>query len=251
MLRIEQLSYHSGDKLLLSIDHLELNTGDTLAVLGPNGAGKSTFLKAICGDISSAGSISLHGRDIRDWPANLLARHLGVLPQSSQLTFPFNAVEVVELGLIPLKLSRPKAKAEIDKVMELCDCAHLKQNAFPTLSGGEKQRVQLARVLLQLSQADQPPLLLLDEPTSAQDLGHQHLMLGLMNRLAQEGYGIISILHDLNHCLHYCQRCLVLEQGQIFYQGQPQDVLVADRIHQVWHYRPVFGELEDRRLVMA
>ncbi len=251
MLRVEQLSYHSGDKLLLSIDHLELNTGDTLAVLGPNGAGKSTFLKAICGDINSEGSISLYGRDIRDWPANLLARHLGVLPQSSQLTFPFKAVEVVELGLIPLKLSRPQAKAKIDKVMALCDCAHLKQSAFPTLSGGEKQRVQLARVLLQLSQADQSPLLLLDEPTSAQDLGHQHLMLSLMNRLAQEGYGIISILHDLNHCLHYCQRCLVLEQGQVCCQGQPQDVLVANRIHQVWHYRPAFGQLEDQRPVMA
>lgn len=251
MLKIDDLACHSGGSRLLSVTQLKLKAGEILAVLGPNGAGKSTLLKSICGEIRCEGSIQLHDRSLSDWPTDERARHVGVLPQSSQLTFPFLAREVVELGLIPLSFSRGEAKTEIDRVMELCDCAHLKKRAFPTLSGGEKQRVQLARVLLQLSQAEHPPLLLLDEPTSAQDLGHQHTLLALLNQLARDGYGIISILHDLNHCLHYCQRCLVLEQGEVRHQGSPAKVLVPDNIHDIWHYRPAFGTLEDQRAVMA
>lgn len=251
MLSVENVACHSGGKPLLEIDRLQLSSGETLAILGPNGAGKSTLIKAICGDRKHQGRICLHGRERELWPSDELARHLGVLPQSSQLTFPFLAEEVVALGLIPLKLSRCAADSQIERLMERCDCGHLRGRHFPTLSGGEKQRVQLARVLLQLSQAEYPPLLLLDEPTSAQDLGHQHQLLTLLNELADDGYGVISILHDLNHTLHYCQRCLVLEAGRKIYDGAPEEVLNPQNVYRVWHYRPAFGWLQDDRLVMA
>ncbi|MBS97436.1 MAG: heme ABC transporter ATP-binding protein [Oceanospirillaceae bacterium] len=251
MLRIENLTCEADGKALLSLDTLAVDAGETLAILGPNGAGKSTLLKAICGDCRHRGQVELHGCDRLDWCADRLARHLGVLPQASQLTFPFLAEEVVALGSIPLKLSQRAVREEIARVMALCDCLHLRERSFPTLSGGEKQRVQLARVLLQLSQAEQPPLLLLDEPTSAQDLGHQHHLLTLINTLAEEGYAVISILHDLNHTLHYCKRCLILEAGRPRFEGKPDEVLAPDSIGQVWNYRPTFGWLQDDRLVMA
>ncbi|TCK04057.1 heme ABC transporter ATP-binding protein [Marinobacterium mangrovicola] len=251
MLRIENLVCHSDGKSLLDIEGLQLKGGETLAVLGPNGAGKSTLLRAVSGDCGYDGEVLVHGRNRRHWRSNYLARHLGVLPQASVLTFPFLAHEVVSLGAIPLKLSQRCMRAEIRRVMELCDCDHLSERHFPSLSGGEKQRVQLARVLLQLSQAEESPLLLLDEPTSAQDLGHQHHMLRLTNQLAREGYGVISILHDLNHTLHYCKRCIVLENGRVRYQGQPDDVLVPEHIGEIWNYRPAYGWLQDDRLVLA
>jgi iron complex transport system ATP-binding protein len=124
-------------------------------------------------------------------------------------------------------------------VMKACDCLHLKDRLYPRLSGGEKQRVQLARVLLQLSQAQQPPLLLLDEPTSAQDLGQQHGLLDLARRLCnEEGYTVIAILHDLNQALRYSDRCTLINNGAIAEHGETEQVLTPCIVEQYWGYRP-------------
>lgn len=240
MLTIERLSVSQGQRHILELPQASLAAGDFVAVLGPNGAGKSSLLKVLCGEWSATqGSIHLHQKDITHWPRQLLARHLGVLPQASQLSFPFKAQEVVAIGATPLSLTRQAIDDAIKRWMEATDTWQFADRLYTSLSGGEKQRVQLARVLLQLSQAEDEPLLLLDEPTSAQDLGQQHQLLNLIKSLCQQyNFAVISILHDLNQASRYADNVWILHQGQLFAQGSPQQVLQPDTVMKVWGYQP-------------
>lgn len=239
MLLIERVQSQIRGKTLAQVEQLKLNQGNLFALLGPNGAGKTSLLRSISGDSGYQGSIQLHGREIKSWSALDRARHVGVLPQSSNLTFQFSAEEVVALGLTPLSLPKCEAKVAVHQKMELTDCAHLAKQPYPSLSGGERQRVQLARVLLQVSQAEETPLLLLDEPTSAQDLGQQHHLMNLVQALTQEqGYGVLTILHDLNQVLRYCDQCAVMASGEVKLQGNPQQVLDPITVEQFWDYSP-------------
>lgn len=238
MLALSNIRFRAGNKTILDVARLSLEPATMGALLGPNGAGKSTLLKAISGDIKATGTAALHGTPLHLWPAIERAKHLGVLPQQSQLTFPFSAEEVVALGLTPLKLSQAEAKVAIRDVMQQTDCERFAKRPFPSLSGGERQRVQLARVLLQLSQAQATPLLLLDEPTSAQDLGQQHQILALARELAhQHGFAVLAVLHDLNQVLQYCDQCFLMASGKIAAAGKPDHVLSEDCIEQHWHHR--------------
>ncbi|MBW8191592.1 heme ABC transporter ATP-binding protein [Neiella marina] len=238
MLALRQIEFSVGTKNILDVDAIDLSHSTMGALLGPNGAGKSTLLKAVSGDINANGSILIHGRALSDWPALERAKHVGVLPQQSQLTFPFSAEEVVALGLTPLTLNQAEAKVAIRSVMQETDCERFANRPFPSLSGGERQRVQLARVLLQLSQAQTTPLLLLDEPTSAQDLGQQHQILALARELAhRRGFAVLAVLHDLNQVLQYCDQCFVMSQGKRVASGTPADVLTEQMIEQHWHHR--------------
>jgi len=237
MLHISDLNCSVGKNTLLTVDQLSLESGQFCAIAGPNGAGKSTLLKAISSDITYRGHIRFHHRDLQHWSALEKARHIGVLPQSSAPGFPFKAGEVVALGLTPLSMTRQDARQQVRLQMQRTDCLHLSDTLYPRLSGGEKQRIQLARVLLQLSQASETPLLLLDEPTSAQDLGQQHTLLALTRALCREqGYGTLAILHDLNQILGYCDHCCVLHEGAMQLKGPPASCLTADRIRQYWGY---------------
>lgn len=239
VLKLANLRVRAGSKSLLNVDQLEVDSGEVVGILGPNGAGKSTLFKAITGSIDSEGEVKLHNRLRSHWHHQQLARHLGVLAQSSELTFPFHAQEVVALGLTPLSIGHKEGWQLIHRLMEHTDCLHLAERSYPSLSGGERQRVQLARVLLQLCQAEASPLLMLDEPTSAQDLGQQHSILSLAQQLAKEqGYGVLVILHDLNQVLQYCDRCYLIDNGEIAQQGTPEVVLTPITIEQHWQYRP-------------
>ena len=238
-LELTDIHCRVGEKTLLKLPKLDVFSGQMLALLGPNGAGKTTLLKAISGDIHCSGSIELFGKPIHQWPPLERAKHLGVLPQSSSLAFPFTAHEVVAMGLTPLSLSHEDGLAMLEEKMKATDCHHLSHQPYPLLSGGERQRVHLARVLLQLSQATHPPLLLLDEPTSAQDLGHQHQLLEFVSSLCTEqNVGVVAILHDLNQVLRYCNECCILHNNHYLTHGKPDDVLTEDLIDQVWHYKP-------------
>ncbi|RTE66318.1 heme ABC transporter ATP-binding protein [Amphritea opalescens] len=252
MLQLDRVSFTPQGKTLLDEVSLSVNAGEMYGLLGPNGAGKTTLLKAISGDIKASGSIQLYGKELAAWDRRELAKHLAVLPQASQLAFPFSAREVVALGLTPLTLSREQAKALIDEKMHATDCHGFADHAYPSLSGGERQRVQLARVLLQLSQASHPPLLLLDEPTSAQDLGHQHNLLTLVQQLAKsEGFAVVAILHDLNQVLRYCDRCCLLDRGQVCAIDSPMEVLSDERIKQHWQYQSQRVVLESGQVVLV
>ncbi|WP_298442313.1 heme ABC transporter ATP-binding protein [uncultured Ferrimonas sp.] len=239
LLSVSDLHVNIGHKPLLSGLDLQIEAGKVTALLGPNGAGKSTLLKAISADVAcSAGHISMHGKPMQQWPRIELARELGVLPQHNSLSFPFTVQEVVEMGLFPLQASQAQSAKYVADAIEQVDVGHLLTRRYPTLSGGEKQRVQLARVLTQLAQAKQP-LLLLDEPTSALDLAQQHRVLALAQQLAhQRHYTVIAVLHDLNQAARYADKLVVLSQGQIVAQGSASSVLTEHTIEQVWHYQP-------------
>ena len=251
MLTMKSLVCDVQQKRLLDINHLSIDSGGLYGLLGANGAGKTTLLKVISGDMPYEGELNFHGKALREWPALIRARHLSVLPQASQLSFPFNAQEVVSLGLTPLSISQREGREQVRSYMQQCDCWQFAERSYLSLSGGERQRVQLARVLLQLSQAEQVPLLLLDEPTSAQDLGQQHNILNLAKQLCEEkNYGVVAILHDLNQVIRYCQRCCLLQAGKITHEGPPTDLLSNDVVEAHWQYRPERVQLNNGQLAL-
>lgn len=236
MLNVHDLDVRQG-QFSLAVDRWHADAGEFHALLGRNGAGKSTLLKVIAGELRFRGDVTLHGRSLRAWEPGARARHLAVLPQASQLTFGFSAEEVVSLGATPLKLGWRALQQQVQRVMVSACCDDLAGKPYPALSGGEKQRVHLARVLLQLSQAEQAPLLLLDEPTSAQDLGQQHRLLECVRTLCRErGYGLVAVLHDLNLALRYTDRCTVLQGGEVVCEGSPDMALTPDTVGQYWGY---------------
>ncbi|WP_257797914.1 ATP-binding cassette domain-containing protein [Psychromonas sp. CD1] len=164
------------------------------------------------------------------------AQNMGVLAQQSSLSFSFTVEEVVQLGLLPLSLSSRKATQVIDEVMQKVGVSEFKHRAYPSLSGGEKQRVHLARVLVQLSQAGQKAILMLDEPTSALDLAHQHKILSIAREMAEKGAAVIVVLHDLNLAAQYSDRIMVLNNGKIEADGSPWQVLTKQMILAVYGY---------------
>lgn len=240
MLTIENLLVKQEQRHILNLPTAGLLSGELIAVLGPNGAGKSSLIKTLCGEWSaSQGQINLHGKSLNHWPRQRLAKHLGVLPQASQLSFPFKAHEVVAIGATPLSLTLREINHAVQKWMQATDTWQFADRIYTSLSGGERQRVQMARVLLQLSQAEHAPLLLLDEPTSAQDLGQQHQLLNLVKSLCQQnGFAVISILHDLNQASRYADKVWLLHQGKLLTQGSPSQVLQPETVMKIWGYQP-------------
>ncbi|MGI2133198.1 heme ABC transporter ATP-binding protein [Shewanella baltica] len=239
---ISQLDVSIGQKTVLSDINVQFKPGAVTALLGPNGAGKSTLLKALCQEISTPRHcIRLGHSQLADWPRRELAKSLAVLPQHASLTFPFTVSEVVAMGLYPLTISNKEGEALVAEQLAQVGLTNLAKRSYPTLSGGEKQRVQLARVLTQLSQSPFPPILLLDEPTSALDLAQQHRVLELAQNLAhQHAYTVIVVLHDLNQAARYSDQLIVLKQGRIVSEGTPAKALSVDTIRDVWDYEPVY-----------
>ncbi|XOV82869.1 MAG: ATP-binding cassette domain-containing protein [bacterium] len=236
VLRLTELICETGT-FLLTISHWEARAGEFSVLLGRNGAGKSTMLKAIAGDLPCTGERVLHGRLVEKWDPLDRARHMAVLPQASDLHFAFQAEDVVALGAMPLQMGWRELNKAIRNAMADADCADLAGKPYPQLSGGEKQRIHFARVLLQLTQAQKSPLLLLDEPTSAQDLKQQHKLLGQVTELCRQyDYTAIAVLHDLNQALRYSDQCTLIENGRVVIEGVPEQVLTPDLVHTTWDY---------------
>jgi iron complex transport system ATP-binding protein len=234
MLTAEGISLVRGGKRLLDAVSCRVRAGELLVVLGPNGAGKSTLLRVLAGELRpDAGRVRLCGRPLAAWPARALAQQRAVLPQQSTLGFPFLVEEVVAMGRSPHRdTDLARAGAIIAAAMDCADVGHLAGRRYPSLSGGERQRVQLARVLSQVWEPAPagPRLLLLDEPTAALDIAHQHQLLGIGRRLIAGGdLGVVAILHDLNLALGYADRILVLAAGRVLAEGPP--ALIADEGH--------------------
>jgi len=231
-----------GGKKLLDNFSLKIAHGELTALLGPNGAGKSTLLKVLCGETGADGEVTFFGKNRNDFEPAKLAKHLGVLPQHSSLNFAFTTQEVVELGSLPLQIPSSQAKAIADEKMKLVDVIPLKARLYPSLSGGEKQRVHFARVLTQLSQAGKQCVLMLDEPTSALDLAHQHRTLQVARELAQSGAAVIIVIHDLNLAAQYADRLVIINNGKVQADGTPWEALKSDTIHRVYGWPVYIGK---------
>ncbi|GGZ96176.1 heme ABC transporter ATP-binding protein [Streptomyces subrutilus] len=219
---IEDLYVRLGGREVLAGIDLTARAGEVLALVGPNGAGKSTLLAALAADLPAAsGGIRIDGRPVGDWSAPELALRRSVLPQSAALSFPFPVEDVVRMGRAPwagtpFADSDERVVAEAMAATEVTDFA---ARPFSALSGGERARVALARVL-----AQQAPLLLLDEPTAALDLRHQELVLRICRERAAAGDAVVVVLHDLGLAAAYADRAAVLHDGRIATAGPPAEV---------------------------
>ena len=230
----------AGASTLLKGVDLVLQPGEVGAVLGPNGAGKSTLLSVLAGlRAPDSGKVSLGGRALSTIAAETLALERAVMQQDSSVAFDFSVREVVELGRYPHR-QKPSADEAgiVREAMALTDVAHLAERAINSLSGGERARAQLARVLAQVWDplpGGQPRWLLLDEPTAALDLHHQHHTLTTVRAWARErGVGVLAVLHDLNLALRYADRVWVLDGGCLQASGPPSETLTPALLRRVW-----------------
>ncbi|WUI93392.1 heme ABC transporter ATP-binding protein [Nocardia puris] len=224
----------SGARKVLDGIDFHVAAGEVVALVGPNGAGKSTLLAALAGEVPlSEGVVELDGRDLAHWSTLDMARRRAVLPQSHTVGFPFTAREVVAMGRAPwARTERGDRDDElVGKAMALADVTHLAARSFPTLSGGERARVALARVL-----AQDTATLLLDEPTAALDLGHQESVLRLAAERATAGAAVVVVLHDLGLAAAYADRVAVLDEGRLAADGSPRKVLTTDLLTRVYQH---------------
>ena len=229
----------AGGKQILAPTSARFAPGRVTAILGPNGAGKSTLLAALSGQRRlTQGEVQLDGRPILDCGAAALAVRRALMPQESAVAFDFSARDIVALGRYPHR-SAPHAQERgiVDAAMTLTGVSALAQRVLNTLSGGEKARVHLARALAQLW-APRPDgatrWLLLDEPTAALDLAHQHAAMRLVRARAAQGRGVIAVLHDLNLALRYADDVVVLGGSAGVHGGLAAQVLSPALIEQVW-----------------
>jgi iron complex transport system ATP-binding protein len=235
--QIRHLVFAYGDRLVLDRLSLSIDKGEMVAVLGPNGSGKTTLLKIISAILSGEGEVQLRERDIRSYERKQLSRILAVVPQETQIDFPFTVAEMVLMGRAnrhhPLALEDKRDLESARKSMELTETASLADRYLHELSTGEKQRVIIARAL-----AQEPEVLLLDEPSAFLDLKHQISVLQLVRKLNQEqGLTIIAALHDLNLAALFFPRLVMLHRGMVFCDGTPKDVLTEGTIEQVYGIR--------------
>ncbi|MFJ6939775.1 heme ABC transporter ATP-binding protein [Streptomyces sp. NPDC101132] len=227
-----RLTVRRGSRPVLAGVDLAVRAGEVLALVGPNGAGKSTLLGALAADLlADAGDVRICGRPARAWPAAELALRRAVLPQAAALAFPFRVEEVVRMGRAPWS-GTPRADeddAVVARALAVTDTSGLAGRPFPALSGGERARVALARVL-----AQEAPLLLLDEPTAALDLRHQELVLRLCRERAAAGDAVVVVLHDLGLAAAYADRAAVLHGGRVAADGPRAAVFGAELLSRVY-----------------
>ena len=212
---------------------LAIGAGDMTGIVGPNGSGKTTLVRALTGLLApQAGSVTLDGRPLAEWSWRDRARKIAVLPQQLELSFPFTVAEFVRMGRYPHRESSSGAEDEaaVAAAMAATGSEELAARRVTELSGGEAQRVQLAQAL-----AQQPAILILDEPTSHLDISHQVDILDRLRRLNREtGLTVVMILHDLNLAADYCERIVMLHAGRVACEGTPDAVFTFARIEEVY-----------------
>lgn len=238
MIKAEAIFFGTKDNPILQNINLEVKPGSLVALLGANGAGKTTLLHLLSGDYRlTYGSINYNGRSISKYSANELASVRAVLPQHSSLQFDLSVQEVVGLGRMMLKDSATSDQQIIDEVLEETGIRHFASRRYSSLSGGEQQRVHLARVLAQLGgSASHPRFLLLDEPTASLDYAFQHRLLETVSRLKEKNIGILTIIHDLNMASAYADEIIFLKAGNLIASGKLKDVFTAEQIESVYDY---------------
>lgn len=236
MIRVEELTYQIGKKKLLEGLSFEAKPGELLAVLGANGAGKSTLMKLLCREITpNSGKITFRSIDLKEYKLPELAKQRAVLSQHNTLSISFVVNELVMMGRYPHFDQQPAQKDQdiVAKVMEETGITHLALRDYNTLSGGEQQRVQLSRVLAQIYDCPDA-CLFLDEPTNGLDLLYQQQIMELARRLADRGYCVICILHDINFASRFADKILMLKNGKKVAMGTPLEVISCENIHETF-----------------
>ncbi|EKF19626.1 heme ABC transporter ATP-binding protein [Nitratireductor pacificus] len=245
-IEISNLSVSFGSRPILSDVGLTARPGQLTAIVGPNGSGKTTLLKALAGDLAFSGDIRINGvalSAMKPWQA---AVHRAVLPQSTTLSFPYTVREIVRLGLMSGRsgVRDDEAVHLPDKALARVDLAGFAGRYYQELSGGEQQRVQLARVLCQVWRPvldGMPRYLLLDEPVSSLDIKHQLIIMNIAAAFAAAGGGVIAVLHDLNLTAQFADHVAMMHRGRLAAAGSVSDVLTDALVSDVFECRIRIG----------
>ena len=234
-LQIKQVDFSYLDGLVLHNVSLSIKAGEMVGLLGPNGSGKTTVIKLASGVLKPGqGEITLDGSNLRQLSRKTIARSVAVVPQQFHIPFAFTVGEVVTLGRIPF-IRALAGESHLDRqavatALKLVDISELGERRFDELSGGERQKVILAMAL-----AQQPKLMLLDEPTMHLDIAHQIEILELVRTLnVEQGLTVMAAMHDLNLASLYFDRLILLKEGRVLADGTPAEVLTEDSIREVF-----------------
>ncbi|MBL8568930.1 MAG: ABC transporter ATP-binding protein [Phreatobacter sp.] len=244
---LDRVSVNLGGRTVVDGVSAAVPAGNLTVIVGPNGAGKTSLLRAFAGLLLHGGTISLDGIDIAGLAAGERARRIGYLPQRAEFAWALPVRDAVGLGRLPHgdpfgRLSATD-RAAVDAAMERLDLIGFASRPVTELSGGERARVMLARVL-----ATGAPLLVLDEPTAALDAAHQFEVMDLMRALAGEGRTVVAVLHDLTMAARFADRILVLDGGRAAAFGAPDQVLTEARLAEVFGLACAFIDIGGRRV---
>ncbi len=235
MIQVNNLTFGYHRKTVLKDVSFRIEPGEFVGIIGPNGAGKSTLLKLLDGILTpAAGHLSLHGKEIKHYSRREFARIVGYVPQLFTVSFHFTAEEIVAMGRFPHQgagwRESTQDRLAVERAMELTECKALRHRDFFTLSGGERQRVILASAL-----AQEPEILLLDEPTTALDVKHQIHFYRILQRLSrEERKTVLVVTHDILLALRFSQRLLVLKNGQLIADGPTRQVVTSELLSEVY-----------------
>ncbi len=229
--------YPGVEAKALSGVSVSLERGELVAVVGPNGSGKTTLLRALLGTrYLEAGTVRIEGKALSHWRPRDLAKVIAVVTQREEILFPLTVRETVELGryahLGPLAGPGEADHLAVTQALQRADVIGLADRRTDTLSGGEWQRVRVARAL-----AQNPRALLLDEPTAALDIRHEMEVFELVRKLAGEGIGTLLVTHHLNLAARYADRMLLLDKGKVIAEGPPSEVLKSELVSPVFEWR--------------
>lgn len=245
MIQAREISIIRSGRALIDRISLDLTPGRFTVVIGPNGAGKSTLLKAISGELHpDHGEVLYHSRRLTALSPIELAAERAVLPQSTALSFPFTALEVVRMGAVAYGSLEPGLAAR--QALVRVGLGGFEARSYNALSGGEQQRVQLARVLAQMPSPvsnGKPCAIYLDEPTASLDIGHQISVLELARDFARAGGIVLAILHDLNLAAEFADHLAILHKGRLVCEGLPGDTINDSIIRDVYGISGTVGRL--------
>jgi len=253
ILQLQDVSFaYQKDSVVRQVS-LDIHPGEFVGILGPNGSGKSTLLKLMGGLLKNdSGKVLFRETELRQYSKKRLAQSIAWIPQEHPMVFPFQVAEIVLMGrhpyLAPLTFETEQDFAIAGRAMKITDTAHLSGRSFNEISGGEKQRVVIASAL-----AQEPEIMLLDEPTAALDIKYQLEVLSILKRLNhKDGMTLLMAMHDLHLASKFCQRLILINQGQIVRDGTPEQVLQKEVLEQVYGVRiKLFHDHEDGSVMIS
>lgn len=236
MYEASNIYYYIRGKEILKDINISLRPGAFTAIVGPNGAGKSTLLKTLAYENNHfQGNVTVNGKRLNSYNARALSLVRAVLPQHSQVQFSFTVEQIILLGRHPHRTTNSENLDVVEEVMNLTNTFQFRDRSYQTLSGGEKQRVQLARVLAQVwEETVYPRYILLDEPTSSLDIAQQQLIFSLARHACTRNIGVMAIVHDLNQAVQFADQLYFMRDGSITASGDAQKVFTKSNIEEAF-----------------
>ncbi|MDV7699504.1 heme ABC transporter ATP-binding protein [Chryseobacterium soli] len=239
MIKAHQVSYKHKEFHILDGINVSVQYGEFLAIVGPNGAGKSSLLSVLANEVKQGKqNIVFKDKPITDWDVRELSQHKAKFSQHNSNDITLEVKDVVMMGRYPYFDAQPRKEdlEAMNNMMYETDVFHLKDREYNTLSGGEKQRVHLSRVMAQLQSDIAHKLLFLDEPLNNLDVKHQYKALEIIKKFTQKANSAIVVLHDLNLAAQFADKILLMKSGKVAAHGTPQEVFTADTISKAYNF---------------